>query len=55
MNERAVTMQQLRLHAAAAKHEVGAVLDILGWPHDEALSCAIDRLIELREQAVKTL
>lgn len=51
MNERVVTMQQLRFHAVEAKRAIEAVLDLLGWPQDEALSRAIDRLVELKEQA----
>jgi hypothetical protein len=51
MNERVVTMQQLRFHAVEAKREIEAVLDILGWPKDDALGRALDRLNELKEQA----
>jgi len=32
MNERVVTMQQLRFHAVEAKREIETVMDILGWP-----------------------
>lgn len=51
MNERVVTMQLLRYHVVEAKREIEAVLDILGWPNDAVLGCAIDRLNELKEQA----
>jgi hypothetical protein len=49
MNERVITMQQLRLHVVEAKREIEAVMDILGWPSDHALSHALDRLTELKE------
>ena len=42
-------MAGLHMHATAAKLEVETVLAILGWPNDEALSRALDRLIELQE------
>jgi len=51
MNERVVTMQQLRFHAVEAKREIETVMDILGWPKDDALGRALDRLNELKEQA----
>jgi hypothetical protein len=51
MNERVVTMQQLRFHAVEAKREIETVMDILGWPQDPALSHAVDRLNELKERA----
>ena len=51
MNERVVTMQQLRLHVVEAKREIEAVLDMLGWPSDPALSHALERLNELKEKA----
>jgi len=50
MNEREVTLQRLRYHAGRAKHEIEAVLDILGWPEDAALSNALDRLLQLQEK-----
>jgi len=53
MNERAAAMQQLHVHAVMAKQEIEAVLDVLGWLPEQALSCAIDRLVELKEQALE--
>ena len=53
MNERVAAMQQLHVHAVVAKQEIEAVLDVLGWPQDQALSRALDRLNELKEQAME--
>jgi hypothetical protein len=52
MNERAETMLGLHMHASIAKQEIEVVLSILGWPNDEALSRALDRLNELKELSV---
>lgn len=49
MSERDETMAGLYMHATAAKLEIETVLAILGWPNDEALGRALDRLIELQE------
>lgn len=51
MNEQGDAKRALLVHAVAAKREVEAVLECLGWPFDHALSRAIDRLEELAEQA----
>jgi len=53
MTERAAAKALLRRRASAAKRSIELVLDALGWPHDEALSRALDRLLVLREQASK--
>ncbi len=34
---------------AAARAALEAVLQLLGWPHELALSRAIDRLVQLEE------
>ena len=52
MNERAETMAGLHMHSSLAKQEIEVVLDILGWPKDEALSRALDRLNELKELSI---
>ncbi len=49
MNEREEAMAGLHMHATAAKLEIETVLAILGWPNDEALSRALDRLVELQD------
>ena len=51
MNENVVAQQALRFYAVEAKRSIELVLDALGWPADEALSCALDRLNELKEHA----
>lgn len=49
-NERQAAHAELAIHAARAKHELERILDCLGWPHDPALSLAIDRLIVILER-----
>lgn len=49
MNERTEAINALHLHASLAKQEIEAVLDILGWPFDPALSQALDRLTKIKE------
>ena len=51
MNERDETMTGLLMHATAAKLEIETVLAILGWPKDDALGRALDRLVELQERS----
>lgn len=51
MNEEVAAKQRLRVHAVEAKRQIEEVLDCLGWPQDEILSRAIDRLVQLKEQA----
>jgi hypothetical protein len=51
MNESVIAKQALRFYAVEAKRNIEMVLDALGWPADEALSRALDRLNELKEQA----
>jgi hypothetical protein len=51
MNEEVAAKQRLRLAAIEAKRAIEDVLDCLGWPQDEALSRALDRLVQLKEQA----
>ena len=51
MSERVETMQRLRFHAVEAKRAIEAVMDILMWTDEPALSRALERLNELKEQA----
>lgn len=51
MNERIVTLRQLRFHAVEAKRAIEAVMDILQWTEEPVLSRALERLNELKEQA----